>query len=158
MIAAATRRQVRSRAGNVYAALSDVALGAEGLDPKTGGGLFAFRLADGQPVWQAPAVGCGSRPGCSPAQSQAVTAVPGAVFSGSLGGVLRAYSTADGQVLWEFDSVRDFKTVNGVAAKGGALNGAGPVVADGLLLVGSGYGRFRQLPGNVLLCLSVEGR
>ena len=34
---------------------------------------------------------------CSPAQSAAVTVIPGVVFSGSLDGHLRAYSTADGQ-------------------------------------------------------------
>ena len=87
-----------------------------------------------------------------------MTAIPGAVFSGTIGGLLRAYSSDDGRVLWELDTVRDFETVNGVKARGGTLNGAGPVVAGGMVLVGSGYGRFGQVPGNVLLCLSVDGR
>ena len=98
-----------------------------------------------------------SRPDCSPAQSQAATAIPGAVFSGTIGGLLRAYSSDDGRVLWEFDTVRDFETVNGVKARGGTLNGAGPVVAGGMVLVGSGYGRFGQMPGNVLH-LPIGGR
>jgi len=89
---------------------------------------------------------------------QAATAIPGAVFSGTLGGLLRAHSSDDGRMLWEFDTVRDFETVNGVKARGGTLNGAGPVIAGGMVLVGSGYGRFGQIPGNVLLCLSVDGR
>ena len=146
----------------VYVPLSDLSFGTDmmagKLSPAAGGGLFAYRFADGRRLWHAPAIACGGRPDCSPAQSQAVTAIPGAVFSGTLGGLLRAYSTDDGRVLWEFDTVRDFETVNGVKARGGTLNGAGPVVAGGMVLVGSGYGRFGQTPGNVLLCLSVDGR
>ena len=125
---------------------------------RAGGGLFAYRFADGKRIWHTPAIPCGNRPNCSPAQSQAATAIPGAVFSGTIGGILRAYSSDDGRMLWEFDTVRDFETVNGVKARGGTLNGAGPVIADGMVLVGSGYGRFGQIPGNVLICLSVDGR
>ena len=146
----------------VYVPLSDISFGTDTTagkpSPTAGGGLFAYRFADGTRLWQAPASACGGRPDCSPAQSQAATAIPGAVFSGSIGGVLRAYSSDDGRVLWEFDTVRDFETVNGVTARGGTLNGAGPVVAGGMVLVGSGYGRFGQMPGNVLICLSVDGR
>ena len=146
----------------VYVPLSDLSFGTDMMagkpSPAAGGGLFAYRFADGRRLWHAPAIACGGRPDCSPAQSQAVTAIPGAVFSGTLGGLLRAYSTDDGRMLWEFDTVRDFETVNGVKARGGTLNGAGPVVAGGMVLVGSGYGRFGQIPGNVLICLSVDGK
>lgn len=139
---------------SVYVPLSDLGFP----DMNTGGGLFAYGF-DGTKRWHAPAVACAAdRPGCSPAQLQAVTVMPGAVFSVTLGGLLRAYSTDDGRVLWEFDTLRDFETVNGVKARGGALNGAGPVIAGGLVLVGSGYGRFGQIPGNVLICLSTDGR
>jgi polyvinyl alcohol dehydrogenase (cytochrome) len=146
----------------VYVPLSDLSFGADVMagkpSPAAGGGLFAYRFADGRRLWHTPAIACGGRPDCSPAQSQAVTAIPGAVFSGTVGGLLRAYSTDDGRMLWEFDTVRDFETVNGVKARGGTLNGAGPVVAGGIVLVGSGYGRFGQTPGNVLLCLSVDAK
>jgi len=71
--------------------------------------------------------------------------------------VVRALSAADGRVVWEFDTVRDFKTVNGVAAKGGSMGAAGPVVAAGTLFVPSGYlGVKNGLPGNVLLAFSVQ--
>ena len=146
----------------VYVPLSDLAFGADMMAGKpsatAGGGLYALQVADGTRRWHAPAIPCGDRPGCSPAQSQAATAIPGAVFSGTIGGILRAYSSDDGRVLFEFDTVREFQTVNGLKASGGTLNGAGPVVAGGMVLVGSGYGRFGQLPGNVLICLSVDGR
>jgi polyvinyl alcohol dehydrogenase (cytochrome) len=59
--------------------------------------------------------------------------------------------------VWEFDTVRDFKTVNGVAAKGGSMGAAGPVVVGGTLFVPSGYlGVKNGLPGNVLLAFSVQ--
>ena len=62
-----------------------------------------------------------------------------------------------GRVLWEYNTVQDFKTVNGVAAKGGSMGAAGPVVAGGMLFVPSGYiGVKNGMPGNVLLAFSVS--
>ena len=55
--------------------------------------------------------------------------IPGVVFFGSSTGTVYAYSTADGKALWQFDTAREFETVNGVPAKGGNINAAGPVVA-----------------------------
>jgi len=154
---------------NMYVAISDVQivpaidpkspLGYSlGLDAKQGGGLHALRLANGQELWNAkPILACGDRKNCSPAQSAAVTAIPGAVFSGSLDGHLRAYSTSNGEVIWDVDTVREYDTVNGVKAHGGSLDGAGPTVAGGMLYVNSGYGQFGGTPGNVLLAFSVDG-
>jgi polyvinyl alcohol dehydrogenase (cytochrome) len=87
-----------------------------------------------------------------------LTSISGVVFSGSIDGHLRAFSTTDGHVIWDFDSVRDYSTVNGVAAKGGSMDGAGPVIVDGMLYVNSGYGRLGGVPGNVLLALSPDGQ
>jgi len=93
---------------NVYVALSDVAAkpgtGIFGgprfvADPKSGGGLFALRIDTGARVWSAPPPDCGDRKNCSPAQSAAITAIPGAVFSGSVDGHIRAYSAKDGRIL-----------------------------------------------------------
>ena len=39
--------------------------------------------------------------------------------------------------------------------KGGSLDGAGPVVVDGMVFVNSGYPRFGGMPGNVLLAFGV---
>jgi polyvinyl alcohol dehydrogenase (cytochrome) len=154
---------------NMYVAISDVQLVPAidpksrqgfslGLNPTVGGGLHALRLTDGKEVWDAkPILACGDRKNCSPAQSAAVTAIPGVVFSGALDGHLRAYSTADGQVIWDVDTVRDYETVNGVKAHGGSLDGPGPAVAGGMLFVNSGYGQFGGTGGNVLLAFSVNG-
>ena len=161
-------------AKNVYVALSDVRMqpvpkGTSGaqdsftgtpfaLDPKAGGGLFALSLATGEIVWHTPPPGCGDKPGCSPAQSAAVTVIPGVVFSGSLDGHLRAYSTDIGRIVWDVDTMMDFKTVNQVKAHGGSLDGPGPVIVGGMLYVNSGYAFVGSAPGNVLLVFSVEGK
>jgi polyvinyl alcohol dehydrogenase (cytochrome) len=90
-------------------------------------------------------------------QTAALTVIPGVVFSGGQDGVLRAFATADGKPIWEFDTVRDFTTANGVAAKGGAMGAPGPVVAGGMLFLGSGYtGLGNGRGGNVLLVFEAE--
>src|SRR5262245_40681562 len=155
----------------VYAATSDVtrtqAPTSDPLDPRPqfsdptkGGGLTALRIANGEKSWFSPPIVCNptAKPGCSPAQSQAVTVIPGVVFSGSLDGHLRAYSAEEGKIIWDFDTVREYETVNGVRAVGGSLNGPGAVVVGGMLFVNSGYARLGSIPGNVLLAFSVDGR
>jgi polyvinyl alcohol dehydrogenase (cytochrome) len=143
-----------SDGGSVYVAVSDLAfIGGRSPDPSQGGGIFAYRAADGTLLWHTPAPGCGDRRPCSPAQSQAVSAIPGTVFSGSIDGHLRAYSSKDGKIVWDFDTAQSFDTVNGVTAKGGSLDVGGPVIANGMIFVVSGY---TAIPGNVLLAFSAE--
>jgi polyvinyl alcohol dehydrogenase (cytochrome) len=150
---------------NMYVAVSDVHLFVEvsgpgvkaQVDPKVGGGLFALDAATGKQVWAAPPPNCGDRPRCSPAQSSAVSAIPGVVFSGSVDGHLRGYSTSDGTVVWDFNTGQDFKTVNGVTANGGSMDGPGPTISGGMLFVSSGYGSWGGTSGNVLLAFSVDG-
>jgi polyvinyl alcohol dehydrogenase (cytochrome) len=122
------------------------------------GGLHAIGLGSGEPIWHtpAPARGCKGGLGCSGAQSAAVSVIPGVVFSGSVDGHLRAYDTGDGHIIWDFDTARDFETVNGVRASGGSIDGGGPVVAGGMVFAGSGYGRWRGRPGNVLLAFGLQ--
>ena len=126
------------------------------MDPKQGGGLTALRLTDGAKAWYAPPIICAEAApsGCSPTQSAAVTAIPGMVFSGSNDGHLRGYSAEDGKVLWDFDTLREFQTVNGIKAKGGSIDGPGAVVVNGMVFVNSGYSRFGGMPGNVLLAFA----
>jgi polyvinyl alcohol dehydrogenase (cytochrome) len=161
---------------NVYIAVSDVRVDAVApgfpgaqtspFDPKVaflldnavGGGLHALNLETGDEIWQTPHPGCNDVPGCSPAQSSAVTAIPGIVFSGGLDGHLRAYSAEDGRIVWDVDTKTEYRAVNGVAARGGSIDGPGAVVVGGTLYVSSGYSFFGTLPGNVLLAYSVDGR
>jgi len=80
------------------------------------------------------------------------------VFSGALDGHMRAYSTIDGSVIWDFNSAREFPTVNGKPARGGSIDATGAAVSDGLVFVTSGYNQFGGMPGNVLLAFSVDGK
>jgi polyvinyl alcohol dehydrogenase (cytochrome) len=161
---------------DVYVAVSDVglafaALGTPGAQPyifnpkiallynsKMGGGLSALKLETGEEIWRTPHPGCGDVPGCSPAQSAAVTAIPRLVFSGGLDGHLRAYLADNGKIAWDQDTKAEYQTVNGVAARGGSIDGGGAVVIDGMVYVGSGSGFFGGAPGNVLLAYSVDGQ
>jgi len=147
----------------VYAAVSDVSgvmntagpVGGATFDPVKGGGLTALHLEDGSKAWFAPSHPCDPpRPGCSPGQSAALTLIPGVVFSGALDGHVRAFSTEDGEMLWDFDTAQTYSTVNGVPARGGSIDGAGPVIAGGMMFVNSGYPRNGGMPGNVLLAFA----
>jgi polyvinyl alcohol dehydrogenase (cytochrome) len=146
----------------VYATIADEGFlpSAQGytIDPDKGGGLFALDIADGKQLWVVPPEKCDARRPCSPAQPAAVTAIPGAVFSGSLDGYIRAYSTETGKLLWAYDTEHAYSAVNNVPGHGGSLNAAGPVIVDGIVYVLSGYGNFSEAAGNVLLAFSVDGR
>jgi polyvinyl alcohol dehydrogenase (cytochrome) len=125
-----------------------------------GGGLSAVQMATGEKLWNTPAPkpACMGTPGCSAAQPAPPAAIPGVVFLGSMDGHMRAYDAKDGRIIWDFDTLRDFTTVNGVKAHGGSINAAAPSVAGGMLYTNSGYARLPSIPGNVLLAFSVDGK
>ncbi len=125
--------------------------------PANPGGLFAVRMTTGEQVWHTPSpdVKC-SLPRCNRAQAAAISVIPGAVFSGAMNGFLRAYDTKDGHIIWEFDTGKEFETVNGVPAKGGSIDGPGPTIAGGMVFTNSGYSQFGGVLGNVLLAFGVE--
>jgi polyvinyl alcohol dehydrogenase (cytochrome) len=149
----------------VYAAVSDMDRTFQNrpLDPQrfvvergTGGGLTALNIRDGSKAWSVmpPPCAADAPAGCNPAQSAAVTAMPGVVFAPSNDGHVRAYSTSDGKVVWEFNTMREFETVNGVKARGGSIDGPGVVIVGGMVFVTSGYARNGAVPGNVLLAFA----
>ncbi|HEY2780955.1 MAG TPA: PQQ-binding-like beta-propeller repeat protein [Steroidobacteraceae bacterium] len=111
------------------------------LDPKTG-------IARWHTPAPTPVCSAGEAP-CSHAQSQAVTVMPGGVFSGSLDGHLRAYSTINGKILWDFDTAKAYQTLNTVRASGGPLDHGGATIVNGSVYVNS---------GNALLAFSVDGK
>lgn len=84
--------------------------------------------------------------------SGAATVVDGAVVVGSLDGFLRAFDAATGELLYQYDTAHEYDTVNGVPGKGGAIDNASIVAANGYVFVNSGYGLMAgQTPGNVFL-------
>lgn len=125
--------------------------------PAVAGGLYALRLSNGEQLWSwRPKNDCQANArNCVEGHSAAISVIPGAVFAGTTTGMLRAHSTVDGHVLWEFNTAREFETVNGVPGKGGSLNGPGPVIADGMVFTNSGYAYLGMgLGGNVLLAFA----
>jgi len=142
---------------NVYAANADniVALDKRDTSKKASPGIYALDLLTGKVAWETPSPGCDKK-NCLPFNSAAPVVVPGIVFAGSLDGHIRGYSAKDGKIIWDFDTAREFGTVNGVKAKGGSLDGPAPVVADGMLFVNSGYGMFGEMQGNVLLAFETD--
>lgn len=154
---------------NMYVALSDIDFRAapdpdhpgtrkSELDPEKGGGVFALDLATGKKVWSAPPPSCGTKKNCSPAQMAAVSAIPGVIFAGSVDGHLRAYAAKTGAVVWDFDTAREYDTINGQKAHGGAIDAGGPAIAGGMVYVYSGYAQWGGVPGNVLLAFGLEGK
>ncbi len=125
------------------------------------GAVVALDPTNGEQVWYTsiPERECPDpeRGGdCMAGIQAAATAIPGVLFAGGRDGMLYALSTDDGRLLWEYDTNRQFDTVNQVEAHGGAIGMQGPVVVDGMVFVGSGYTVITAIPGNVLLAFGVE--
>jgi polyvinyl alcohol dehydrogenase (cytochrome) len=111
------------------------------LDPKTG-------IARWHTEAPTPACSAAGAP-CLHAQAQAVTVMPGGVFSGSMDGHLRAYSTINGKILWDVDTAKTYQTINAIRASGGPLDHGGATIVNGSVYVNS---------GNALLAFSVDGK
>lgn len=122
--------------------------GMHGVDAMTGKVLWEFAAEpDCTGDRQARVRGCASNIGLSGAP----TVIDGAVVAGSLDGILRVFDAKTGAVLFKFDTAQKFQGANGVAGNGGSIDAVSIVAANGQLFVGSGYGMFGQVPGNVLL-------
>jgi polyvinyl alcohol dehydrogenase (cytochrome) len=120
-------------------------------------GMHALDIATGKALWSTvlPNVCNGAKWRCSPGVSAAATFAPGVVFGGSLDGTLRAFSARGGEVLWTFDTNRQFEAVNGITGSGGSIDSSGPVVAGKFVYATSGYDKFGQKGGNLLLAFNV---
>ena len=122
------------------------------------GAHLALDLKTGEEVWYSPIVRPAGRENKRGIVG-AVTLIPGVLLSGAGDGVVRAVSSKTGQLLWQFDTAQEFKTVNGVVARGGSLASGGPTVANGMVFIGSGYPGFQGGdPGNVLLAFAPSVR
>lgn len=120
--------------------------------PDASGGMAALDLETGHMLWTTPNPPCGDRKLCKPSHPAAVTAIPGAVFSGTMDGQFYAYAADTGKIIWQFNSARDYATVNGITANGGSMSNSGATVVDGMVYVQSGYSHHGGIiPGNVLL-------
>lgn len=96
---------------------------------------------------------------CRLGMSPAPLLVDGAVVTGTTQGMLRIFDGKTGEVLFEYMTNREFpKTVNGVPGQGGGLDSAPYIAGDGTLFVQSGYARFGEPPGNVLIAFRPKKR
>ena len=149
----------------VFAPVS-VLPGADGkLSPGQVPGLHAVNIDTGKVEWSfLPQAECsGERAtrvkSCAGGLglSGAPTVVDSAVVVGSLDGFLRAFDARTGELLFKYDTIRDYETANGVPGKGGSIDNASIVAANGYVFVNSGYGLFpTQTPGNVFLAFRAK--
>jgi polyvinyl alcohol dehydrogenase (cytochrome) len=135
-------------------------------------GLYALDPFTGSILWQTPApiVPCHYTHGsdtpdipCIRAESAAPAIMPGVVFSGTLDGWLRAYEADTGKILWAYSTTaQTYQTVNGVKDQpGGAIDGLGPTLANGMVFTMSGFNGSTRVGSNgvnVLLAFSVNGQ
>ncbi|CAN5187000.1 PQQ-binding-like beta-propeller repeat protein [soil metagenome] len=133
---------------------------ADGANGKPG--LFALDGATGKEVWHFDSpkgLPCGVPSGrCGVGFSQAVSAMPGLVFSGGKDGRLRAFTAADGKLVWQYDTTAPIDTVNGIkGAVGGSLDMSGPTIGGGMVFVHSGY-LGDAGANNLLLAFGVDGK
>lgn len=127
------------------------------IDPAPG--LHAVDIVSGEKLWstieedRCPPL---TLRGCGPGLSAAITATPEVIFAGTLDGYFKAYAAKGGQELWSFDTKRAYDAVNGARAFGGAIDSDGPVIVDDQVFITSGYNRFAEKEGNVLLAFKLD--
>ena len=121
-------------------------------------GIHRLDLASGAIEWRnkLPNVCPETKFLCFQGISAAVSSSPGLVFAGGLDGMLRAFDAESGAILWETNTVQEFGDINGVRGFGGAIEADGPVIAGGSVYVTSGYEKWGEQPGNMLLVYSIK--
>ncbi len=122
-------------------------------------GLYSFFLGSGEPSWSYKV-----SPECNEQRSDRLRrcetlfgfsatplSVDGAVITAGLDGRLFVFDSQTGEQLFKYDTVKDYDTVNGVEGYGGSIDSHSIAAGAGMVFVGSGYGSFGQVSGNVLL-------
>lgn len=153
---------IASDGERVFLPINDPGVAREGFTPRPG--MYGFFVATGEASWSYPL-----RPDCGNGRGERVNAcqtrfglsatpllVDGALIGAGIDGRLFIFDKENGDILFQYDTVRDFETVNGVAARGGAIDSHSIAAGSGMLFIGSGYGRFGQTPGNVLLAFKPQ--
>ena len=122
-------------------------------------GIYTYFVGTGEPSWYYEA-----QPDCGGERSERLRrceslygfsatplSVDGAVITGGLDGRLFIFNSDSGELVFQYDTVTDFETVNGVEGYGGSIDSHSIAAGSGMVFVGSGYGTFGQVAGNVLL-------
>jgi polyvinyl alcohol dehydrogenase (cytochrome) len=121
-------------------------------------GLHAIDMKTGKVLWYAPVPErCQEGvQGCMDAYSGPATSTDGLVIASSLSGYLFAHDAATGELVWEYNTVQEYPTINGIAAKGGSIDATGPVLSGDYMIVSTGYATFGQMPGNAVLVFRLK--
>jgi len=122
-------------------------------------GIYSYFVGTGEPSWfYEVEPSCGDERSdrlrrCESLYGFSATplSVDGAVITAGLDGRLFIFNSDTGEQLFEYDTAVDFETVNGVEGYGGSIDSHSISAGAGMVFVGSGYGSFSQVPGNVLL-------
>ena len=141
----------------LFVPISDLSVYPQDAHLPAQSGMHALDIATGRILWSTvlPDACKGAAWRCSPGVSAAATSAPGVVIGGSLDGTLRAFSARGGEIIWTFDTNRQFDAVNGITGSGGSIDSSGPVVAGKFVYATSGYDKFGQKGGNLLLAFSL---
>ena len=146
---------------NVYVGISDLPTnnpysvgaaqpGLHGLDLQTGKFIWRTELPNVCPKkWKYM---------CFPGISAAVSSSANLVYAGSMDGMFRIFSASKGEILWEYDTKQAVNSINGVKGFGGSIESDGPVIANGNIYLSSGYDKWGEAPGNLLMVFSVGGK
>jgi polyvinyl alcohol dehydrogenase (cytochrome) len=148
----------------VFAPVNDPHLPVAGYVPQPA--MNAVEIETGKVLWSKsvqPDCGNGRQqrfPLCNERYglSAAPLVIDKSVVAGALDGRLYIYDAASGDIVWQYDTLRDFPTLNGIEGKGGSIESQSVSAGAGMLFVGSGYGQFSQAPGNVLLAFRPKGK
>ena len=140
----------------VFLPINDPGAARETYVPRPG--MYSFFAGTGEPSWFHEATpDCGNRSewlrSCMTRYGYSVLPllVDDALVTAGLDGRLFIFDKNSGELLFEYDTVREYETVNGVEGLGGTIDSHGIAAGGGYLFVNSGYGRVGGTPGNVLL-------
>lgn len=139
----------------IYVPISDADLLDRVFPGEPNPSISKLDLNTGEIIWQTKVnFDCEGVKGCRNGLSAAVTLIEGAVIAPGLDGVIHAYDSVTGKEIWQYNTRGEFQGVNGSSGHGGTLDAGGAVVADGQLIINSGYGGIISaggMAGNVLL-------
>ena len=138
-----------------------VPVGDIGNHPKAIGdsrsGVYAYDPFSGDELWSYDAViNCIDETfECYSGFSAAISSTNDGVFAGNLNGILYAISTKNGEPVWEFNTRKEFQSINLIPANGGTIDATGPVISEKMIYINSGYGGYGKLPGNALIAFEI---
>lgn len=143
----------------LYVPISDLSVYPWDAHKPAQSGMHAIEAATGKFKWKTLTENvCGeAKWRCSPGLSAAATlGSDGVVIGGGLDGVVHVFDAGTGAILWSDNTNRTFDAVNGIPAEGGSLDSDGPVLAGDRMLLTSGYDKWGQKFGNVLLSYRIK--